>query len=211
MVVTSSTVGYGDITPSVDSSRFFLIFYITTSCIIVAVSIGNIAQVFMEMKDEARRLAMMKRKLDFQMIRDIDKNGSGIDKVTFLTCMLVELGLVNEQKDVVPWLKKFEELDASGDGRLNVRDSIQRPPTHCWPCISHPLPLPLPLPSTPCPIHLPRKLPPAPLNRTGGGLHRAAREGRGGEGEPPDADAGAGRGGGQAQGLSGQRHVSSAH
>lgn len=125
MVVTSSTVGYGDITPGIDSSRFFLIFYITTSCIIVAVSIGNIAQVFMEMKDEANRLAMMKRKLDFQMIRDIDKDGKGIDKVTFLTCMLVELGLVNEQKDVVPWIKKFEELDKSGDGKLNVSATIE--------------------------------------------------------------------------------------
>lgn len=45
VVVTSSTVGYGDITPGVDSSKLFLIFYITTSCIIVAVALGNIAQV----------------------------------------------------------------------------------------------------------------------------------------------------------------------
>lgn len=126
VVVTSSTVGYGDITPSIDSSKLFLIFYIITSCIIVAVAIGNIAQVFMEMADERRRLEMMQRKLDFNMIRELDKEGKGIDKATFLAGMLVELGLVNEEKDVKPWIKKFEELDVSGDGLLNVEDCIQR-------------------------------------------------------------------------------------
>jgi len=126
VVVTSSTVGYGDITPGVDSSRLFLIFYILTSCIIIAVAIGNIAQVVMELQDERQRLEMMQRRLDFNMIRELDKEGKGIDKATFLSGMLVELGLVNEEKDIKPWIKKFEELDVSGDGLLNVEDCIQR-------------------------------------------------------------------------------------
>ena len=142
---------------------------------------------------------MMRRKLDFAMIREMDKEGKGIDKVrgssnpvpvsvpdpdsylppctlcmtlflnpnpnpnpsalhamydlisifnappsrtpthaqthkqnktkqkqqvTFLSCMLQELGLVNEQRDIIPWLKKFDQLDVSGDGKLNVEDCI---------------------------------------------------------------------------------------
>ena len=170
VVVTSSTVGYGDVLPSCDSSRLFAVFYILTSCIIIAIAIGNIAQIFMDIADERRRLAMMKvrwvlllllllllcssvglvctrtqpltlplphtppshppnrtqRKLDFNMIRELDKEGKGIDKATFLTGMLVELGLVSEEKDVKPWIRKFEELDKSGDGLLNVEDVIMK-------------------------------------------------------------------------------------
>ena len=60
------------------------------------------------------------------MIRELDKEGKGIDKATFLTGMLVELGLVSEEKDVKPWIRKFEELDKSGDGLLNVEDVIMK-------------------------------------------------------------------------------------
>jgi potassium channel subfamily K len=125
-VVTSSTVGYGDIVPHLDSSKLFMIFYIITSTIIVAVGIGNIAQVVLEMKDEQKRLEMMQRKLDFNMIREMDKDGQGIDQTTFLVCMLEELGLVNAERDCAPWIKKFKELDSSGDGRLNVEDVIAK-------------------------------------------------------------------------------------
>ena len=58
------------------------------------------------------------------MIRELEEDGKGIDKATFLTGMLLELGLVDVDRDIKPWIKKFEELDKSGDGVLNVEDVV---------------------------------------------------------------------------------------
>jgi hypothetical protein len=126
-VVTSSTVGYGDTTLTKDSSRMFAIFYMMSSCIIVAVSIGNAAAVFLEMNNDKKREEMLSRKLDFNFIRELDKGDDvqGIDKLNFLVAMLVHLELVDRSRDIDPWLTKFEELDINGDGHLDFNEAIE--------------------------------------------------------------------------------------
>jgi Ca2+-binding EF-hand superfamily protein len=104
-----------------DSSKAFSIAYIIVSVLVVAAAIGNFGLVQMEIAAEKRREAMLARKLDLHMIREMDKDGDGVDKLEFLCACLVQMELV-EQKDIDPWLKRFDELDADGSGKLDAKD-----------------------------------------------------------------------------------------
>jgi len=45
------------------------------------------------------------------MLRGLDKDGEGIEKLRFLTAMLVTNEVCDFERDIEPWLKRFEELD----------------------------------------------------------------------------------------------------
>lgn len=42
-----------------------------------------------------------------------------MDRVEFLTAMLVQMNDLDKEKDIDPWLKRFDELDADGSGALD--------------------------------------------------------------------------------------------
>lgn len=121
-VVTTTTVGYGDITVNEEGSKIFLILYIPFSVIIVAGAIGQVASIELEKKAEEKRLKLLSRKLDFDLLRELDTDGSGVDVNTFLIAMLQQTDKVDKKVDIDPWLKKFKELDADGSGSLDQED-----------------------------------------------------------------------------------------
>ena len=105
-----------------DSSRLFLIFYIPLSVCVVAGALGNFAACDFEKAAEEKKLANMQRKLDINMIREMDMDGGGVDRCAFLVAMLVANGVCEKERDVDPWLRRFAELDADGSGRLDEED-----------------------------------------------------------------------------------------
>jgi hypothetical protein len=42
-----------------------------------------------------------------------------VDRVEFLTAMLVQMNELDKEKDIDPWLRRFDELDADGSGALD--------------------------------------------------------------------------------------------
>ena len=68
---------------------------------------------------------MLNRKLDMTFIRELDTGENGMDKAMFLIAMLVQQELVKKEKDVDPWLAKFDELDTNGDGVIDFDDAIE--------------------------------------------------------------------------------------
>ena len=126
-VVTTTTVGYGDTSLQKESSKVFAVFYILLSCLIIALALGNLASVRMQMVNEAKRVELMSRKLDFNFIRELDngENDLGIDKTSFLVAMLVQLELVDKEKDVDPWLEKFDALDKNCRGFIDFDEAIE--------------------------------------------------------------------------------------
>lgn len=57
----------------------------------------------------------------------------GVDRVEFLTAMLVQMNELDKEKDIDPWLKRFDELDADGSGAL---DEEVRGTDHLFFCAS---------------------------------------------------------------------------
>ena len=47
-----------------------------------------------------------------------------MDRVEFLTAMLVQMNDLDKEKDIDPWLKRFDELDADGSGALDEEVSV---------------------------------------------------------------------------------------
>lgn len=123
-VVTSMTVGYGDTPLTKPSSRLFAIFYILSSCIIVALSLGNLVSITLEMKNDRKREKLMSRKLDFNFIRELDNGDNGIDKLSFLIAMLANLELVDKEIDIKPLLAKFDQLDKKKCGIIDFDETV---------------------------------------------------------------------------------------
>jgi hypothetical protein len=121
-VVTTTTVGYGDLTVANEGSRLFSIFYILISVIVVAASLGNLGAIQIEKDAAARKEKALKRPLDFNMIRELDLDGDGVDQVEFLVGMLVQTLDLDREQDIEPWLNRFKQLDKDGSGRLDKED-----------------------------------------------------------------------------------------
>ena len=121
-VVTITTVGYGDLAVDTEHAKIFLIFYIPIAVCVVAGALGSIAAIDIERAADEKKMANLTRKLDFNMIREMDKNGDGVDKLEFLIGMLVQSGVCDQEEDIDPWLKRFDELDKDGSGMLDEED-----------------------------------------------------------------------------------------
>jgi hypothetical protein len=119
--VTTTTVGYGDMLLKHRSSKIFLIFYIPISVSAIAAALGSFTSINIEVAAEKKRIVNLKRKLDFNMIREMDTNGDGIDKCEFLCAMLIQNELC-DIKDIEPWLLRFDELDKDHSGKLDEED-----------------------------------------------------------------------------------------
>mmetsp|Transcript_2503 Transcript_2503/g.4678 ORF Transcript_2503/g.4678 Transcript_2503/m.4678 type:complete len:433 (-) Transcript_2503:22-1320(-) len=119
--VTTTTVGYGDLSLEKESSRLFSFFYIITSTMVVAGMLGNLASIKMEMEMEKKQKELLARKLDMSMIAEMDKDGDGVDAGEFLAANLVWLGKVTD-RDCEPILAKFHELDEDGSHLLDADD-----------------------------------------------------------------------------------------
>jgi hypothetical protein len=122
IMVTVTTVGYGDLDATNDSSKGFLIFFIPLAVCVVAGALGSLGAIAIEMEADRKKLESLNRKLDFNMIREMDTDGDGVDKCEFLVAMLVQTGICDKENDIDPWLKRFDELDKDGSGRLDGDD-----------------------------------------------------------------------------------------
>jgi len=108
-VVTSTTVGYGDLTIVYPSSRMAACLYMIVSVIVVAASITTFATMQMEIEAGEKRIQALSKKVDFDLLRKLGKNG--IKKYEFLVEMLLQNEVIDLDRDVDPWLRRFEELD----------------------------------------------------------------------------------------------------
>jgi potassium channel subfamily K len=121
-LVTSTTVGYGDMSLENESSKIFSIFYILMSVMTVATAIGNFQSIHADMEAEKKRNQLLEMELNEDMLTGLDKTGEGsLDKEEFVTGMLALLGLV-EDEDVEPWRQRFDTLDEDNSGELDSDD-----------------------------------------------------------------------------------------
>jgi len=123
-VVTTLSIGYGDLIPEKDTSRLFNVFYVLASVLIVTAAIGTFSSVQREKAFEEKRMAMLNKPLDAASILTMqgEAEGGEVDRLNFLIAMLVHTNGLNKEKDIDPWLQRFVELDKDGSGNLDEND-----------------------------------------------------------------------------------------
>eukprot|EP00008_Paramoeba_atlantica_P010612 CAMPEP_0201475658 /NCGR_PEP_ID=MMETSP0151_2-20130828/1037_1 /ASSEMBLY_ACC=CAM_ASM_000257 /TAXON_ID=200890 /ORGANISM="Paramoeba atlantica, Strain 621/1 / CCAP 1560/9" /LENGTH=328 /DNA_ID=CAMNT_0047855807 /DNA_START=77 /DNA_END=1063 /DNA_ORIENTATION=+ len=121
-VVTGTTVGYGDLTPSGPGGKVFTIFYALIGTLLTAFSLGKFADLFVESQREAAIQRILSKKLDHKSIATMDADGDGkVSPLEFVEHMLVKLGKVSEQ-DILELKEQFRKLDTDASGFLDQSD-----------------------------------------------------------------------------------------
>ena len=93
-MVTCSSVGFGDLSPSVDARPAFL-FFVLPAVGVFALQAARLVRVVMEVEVERAVAAFVEQGVSAEMIAEIDVDGGGsVDRNEFLEYMLVKTGKV---------------------------------------------------------------------------------------------------------------------
>ncbi len=117
-LITVTTIGFGDFSPSSQYGRMFAIFYLPLAVVSVANAIGNIVELIANQN-------VVRQNISMKELIDMDTDGDGeVSKVEYLSYMLMKLGKV-EQEMVDEILAQFDKLDADNSGALDREDLIR--------------------------------------------------------------------------------------
>lgn len=122
MVITGTTIGLGDETPTHPISKGLCILYIPIAVYSVGRFLGLVATAFLDRRSHKEEEKFLNRALTLSDIDRMDfDNDGGVSKEEFLIYMLITLQKV-DQEDVNEILAVFRKLDKSGDGILDAED-----------------------------------------------------------------------------------------
>ena len=97
--------------------------------VLIAAVVAKLSTLKADRMLKHRMREMLHMQLDWEMIKTLDKDGNGIDKLEFVVGMLELLGLV-EAHDVEPFMEQFDALDVDGSGHLDrddLKDGLREP------------------------------------------------------------------------------------
>lgn len=122
MVITGTTIGLGDETPTHPISKGVCILYIPIAVYSVGRFLGMVASTFLDRRSHKEEEKFLNRALTLSDIdrMDLDNDG-GVSKEEFLIYMLITLQKVDHE-DVNEILAVFRKLDKTGDGILDAED-----------------------------------------------------------------------------------------
>ena len=120
-MVTATTVGYGDVAILTDGGRAWAIVQVLVSVCVIGALVNDVGELMEERRLALKKVALLRKKLDTDLIKSLDKDGSGVDRLEFVLGMLTKLGLV-DWEEVEPFLKQFDELDTDKSGKLDAAD-----------------------------------------------------------------------------------------
>jgi hypothetical protein len=103
-VIPSQSVGYGDIPLGQGGTHIAVGIYTFLSTILLAFAISNLTDVYKERKRLAKILAIAERKQALDCLKDLD-SGNGVARDTFVLAVLEQLGILNRENDIEPWIK----------------------------------------------------------------------------------------------------------
>jgi len=122
-MVTCSSVGFGDLSPSVDARVPHLLF-VLPAVGVFALQAARLVRVVMEVEVERAVAAFVEKGVSAEMIAEIDVDGGGsVDRNEFLEYMLVKTGKV-EAQDLARVRQLFASLDRDGSGTIDEADVL---------------------------------------------------------------------------------------
>jgi potassium channel subfamily K len=142
--VTASATGYGDFVPSTALGRLLCTPYFLCGIGGFALSLSKFGSVVMEIEAERALDRFVRRGVSAEMLAEMGGSDGRVDKVEFLSYMLVHMGKV-QQTDLDKVMGMFHVLDVDGDETLGPED-VRRLEAAA-PSATAPLPPRPPLPS----------------------------------------------------------------
>lgn len=97
-------MGYGDIPLHQGGTHVFVEVYTFFSTILLAFAIGNLHGIYKEKKALKKALLVAERKQTLAKIKLLD-TGNGVPRDTFILAVLEQLGTINRETDIEPWVK----------------------------------------------------------------------------------------------------------
>lgn len=104
MLTAKQTVGFGDIPLKRLQSRQFLGFYIMFSTILMTFAFNNFRNLSADYERVKEAAQFAKRKKTLARIKELD-TGNGVPMDTFLLAVLEQLGVLDRERDLEPWIK----------------------------------------------------------------------------------------------------------
>lgn len=121
-IVTSTTVGYGDVTPKSFEGKLFASIYALVTIGIMAWAIGQIASATVQ--NQVEKDAHVKSfKLTPEWLAEQGGEKGFVDKFDFTKAMLIAMGKA-DAADFDMVAARFRELDVNGDATLDAKDLL---------------------------------------------------------------------------------------
>ena len=121
-IVTSTTVGYGDVTPKSFEGKLFASVYALVTIGIMAWAIGQIASATVQ--NQVEKDAHVKAfKLTPEWLAEQGGEKGFVDKFDFTKAMLIAMGKC-DASDFDMVAARFQELDVNGDATLDAKDLL---------------------------------------------------------------------------------------
>lgn len=126
LVISGTTVGFGDFYPRNTYVKLFCIFYLPMAVAVLGDLLGRIVTIYMDRKRRRLEKEFLSQSLTLVDLSTMDTDHDGrVDKAEFLSYMLCALQKVSKE-DVDGILDLFFKLDVDGSGVLTKRDLISR-------------------------------------------------------------------------------------
>jgi hypothetical protein len=97
-------VGYGDVPLSQHGTHVLVGVYTFLSTILLAFAISNLSSVLRERSRIKKILKIAQRKQTLDRLKELD-TGNGVAKDTFVLAVLEQLGVLDRERDILPWIK----------------------------------------------------------------------------------------------------------
>lgn len=125
LIVTATTVGYGDFTPKSDEEKMIALLFIPVAVGAMGVWLGGVANIIVESRSARYRRNMGMKELTQHDLDIMDRDGDGaVTRAEFLEFMLVAMNKI-DQTLVDELRQHFDRLDADGTGELTKNDLIE--------------------------------------------------------------------------------------
>ncbi|CAN8070548.1 unnamed protein product [Agarophyton chilense] len=119
-IISASTVGFGDLQPTRNSSKLAMTVWLCFATIWAAKVVGEVAGTFAKMKQKSATRRLMGATMDMKSLMRMDKDQDRrVDRCEFLAQMLIRTGKVSDE-DVQPLLKRFAQLDRDSSGFITM-------------------------------------------------------------------------------------------
>ncbi len=123
-VITTTTCGFGDVSPSLPSMRLLSLLFIPASVAVVGQVLGQIAGARLQRGARIAEKNFLQRELALGDLEEMDDDGDGlVSEADFISFMLIAMGKA-DKRSIGEIRRLFTKLDADKSGSLDKADLL---------------------------------------------------------------------------------------